>query len=125
MAQTLGITGIEVEEGRVTFRAEPAEFHYNPIGVVHGGLALTMLDSAMGCAGQTLLPAGAAYTTLELKLNIVRAVGLNVPLVRAMGQVIHVGRQMATAEGKLVGPDGTLYAHATTTCLVFEMKAPR
>ncbi len=118
MAQTLGITGIEVEEGRVTFIAEPAEFHYNPIGVVHGGLALTMLDSAMGCAGQTLLPAGAAYTTLELKANFVRPLTLDTGPVRCTGTIVHPGRTVATAEGRVVGADGKLYAHGTSTLLI-------
>ncbi len=83
----------------MTFIVEPAEFHYNPIGVVHGGLALTMLDSAMGCAGQTLLPAGAAYTTLELKANFVRPLTLDTGLVRCTGTIVHPGRTVATAEG--------------------------
>ena len=118
MAQTLGITGIEVEEGQVTFTAEPAEFHCNPIGVVHGGLALTMLDSAMGCAGQTLLPAGAASTTLELKANFVRPLTLDTGPVRCTGTIVHPGRTVATAEGRIVDADGKLFAHGSSTLLI-------
>jgi len=97
--------------------------HYNPLGTVHGGWFATLLDSAVGCAVHSTLPAGKAYTTLELKLNIVRALTDAVPLVRAEGKVLHAGRQVATAEGRLVGPDGRLYAHATTTCLIFDQPA--
>jgi uncharacterized protein (TIGR00369 family) len=92
------------------------------MGSVHGGWFATLLDSAVGCAVHTTLPAGRAYTTLELKINIVRALTDRVPLVRAEGQVVHVGRQTATAEGRLVGHDGRLYAHATTTCLIFDLR---
>ncbi len=94
------------------------------MGGMHGGWYATLLDSAVGCAVHTAMPAGRGYTTLELKLNIVRAVSLEVPLVRAEGKVIHVGRQTATAEGRLVDAHGKLYAHATTTCLVFELRQP-
>ena len=87
---------------------------------MHGGWFATLLDSAVGCAIHTTLPAGKAYTTLELKVNMVRALTDGVPLVRAEGKVIHAGRQVATAEGRIVGPDGKLYAHATTTCLIFD-----
>ncbi len=125
IGQTMDFVLVHVEHGQAVFQGAPSAKFLNPMGSMHGGWYATLLDSAVGCAVHTTMPVGRAYTTLELKLNIVRAVGLNVPLVRAMGQVIHVGRQMATAEAKLVGPDGTLYAHATTTCLVFEMKAPR
>jgi uncharacterized protein (TIGR00369 family) len=90
------------------------------MGTVHGGWFATMLDTAMGCAVHSTLPAGKAYTTLELKLNLVRALTDAVPLVRAEGRLVHGGRQVATAEGRLVGPDGKLYAHASTTCLVFD-----
>jgi uncharacterized protein (TIGR00369 family) len=90
---------------------------------VHGGWFATLLDSALGCAVHSALPAGKGYTTLELKVNIVRALTDAVPLVRAEGKLIHLGRQMATSEARLVGPDGKLYAHGTTTCLVFDQTA--
>jgi uncharacterized protein (TIGR00369 family) len=94
------------------------------MGTIHGGWYATLLDSALGCAVHTMMPAGRGYTTAELGVNLVRAIGPKVTRVRAEGRVIHCGRQLATAEGRIVGPDGTLYAHATTTCLVFEMKSP-
>ncbi|HEX8852033.1 MAG TPA: PaaI family thioesterase [Pyrinomonadaceae bacterium] len=109
----------ELEEGRAVFTAEPAEYHYNPIGVVHGGLAATLLDSAMGCAVHSMLPAGAGYTTLEIKVNYLRALTAETGEVRCEGRVIHVGRRSATAEGKVTDAAGKLYAHATTTCIIF------
>jgi uncharacterized protein (TIGR00369 family) len=105
------------------FQGRPNRRHYNPMGTVHGGWFATLLDSAVGCAIHTTLPAGKGYTTLELKVNMVRPLNDSVPLVRAEGKVIHAGRQVATAEGRIVGPDGKLYAHATTTCLIFDHSA--
>ena len=119
---TLQFWLVEAQFGHAEFQGKPAFEHYNPLGGVHGGWMATLLDSCVGCAVHTLLPAGKAYTTLELKINIVRALTDRVPLVRAEGRVIHGGNQVATAEGKLVGPDGKLYAHATTTCLVFDAR---
>jgi uncharacterized protein (TIGR00369 family) len=119
IAALLGMSIAEVEEGRVVFTVRPAEYHYNPIGVVHGGLAATLLDSAMGCAVHSTLPAGTGYTTLEIKVNYVRALTSEIGDARAEGIVIHRGGRVATAEGRLVGPDGALYAHATTTCIIF------
>jgi uncharacterized protein (TIGR00369 family) len=87
---------------------------------VHGGWFATLLDSAVACAVHSLLPAGKAYTTAELKINIVRPLTDRVPLVRAEGAIIHFGGRMATAEGRLTGPDGKLYAHASTTCFIFD-----
>jgi uncharacterized protein (TIGR00369 family) len=109
----------ELGEGRAVFTTEPAEYHYNPIGVVHGGLAATLLDSAMGCAVHSMLPAGAGYTTLEIKVNYVRPLTAETGEVRCEAQVIHVGGRTATAEGKVIDAAGKLYAHATTTCLIF------
>jgi uncharacterized protein (TIGR00369 family) len=119
IAVLMGMSIAEIEEGRVVFAAQPAEYHYNPIGVVHGGLAATLLDSAMGCAVHSTLPAGTGYTTLEIKVNYVRALTSTSGEVRAEGTVIHRGGRVATAEGRLVGADGTLYAHGTTTCIIF------
>ena len=118
MITLMGMTLATVEEGRVVFTVEPAEYHYNPIGVVHGGLAATLLDSAIGCAVQTLSPAGVAYTTVELKVNYVRALRSGMGVVSGEGTVLHFGRQVALAEARLTGPDGKLYAHATSTCLI-------
>ena len=109
----------ELSEGHAVFLVEPAEYHYNPIGVVHGGLAATLLDSAMGCAIHSTLPAGAAYTTLEMKVNFIRAMTAETGEVRGEANVIHVGARTATAEGRIVDRGGKLYAHATTTCIIF------
>lgn len=120
---TLDFCLVHAEPGVAIFQGRPGLAHYNPLGSVHGGWFATLLDSAVGCAVHTTLPAGKGYTTLELKLNIVRALSDRVPLVRAEGRVVHAGRQVATAEGRLVGHDGKLYAHASTTCLVFDARA--
>ncbi len=124
IATTLDFLVISVAEGTATFQGTPSESHFNPMGTVHGGWFATLLDSALGCAVHTLMPPGRAYTTAELSVNIVKALTPKVQRVRAVGRVIHCGRQLATAEAQLVGPDGTLYAHATTTCLVFDVKSP-
>jgi uncharacterized protein (TIGR00369 family) len=108
----------ELSEGSAVFTAEPAEYHYNPIGVVHGGLSATLLDSAMGCAVHSTLPAGASYTTLELKVNFVRPLTAETGRVRCEARVIHVGGRTATAEGKVFDDGGQLYAHGTTTCII-------
>ncbi len=122
IGQTLDFIAVHVEPGVAIFQGKPGFAHYNPLGTVHGGWFATLLDSAVGCAVHSSLPAGKGYTTLELKLNIVRALTDRVPLVRAEGRVVHGGKQVATAEGRLVGPDGKLYAHATTTCLIFDAR---
>ena len=109
---------VEVGEGRAVFAVDPAEYHYNPIGVVHGGLAATLLDSAMGCAVHSTLPAGAGYTTLEIKVNFIRAMTADTGRVRCEAKVVHVGGRTATAEGRVVDEAGKLYAHGSTTCLV-------
>ncbi|WP_311220776.1 MULTISPECIES: PaaI family thioesterase [unclassified Acidovorax] len=123
IAQTLDFSLIEVAEGSAIFQGTPGVAHLNPMGTVHGGWFATLLDSALGCAVHTRMPAGRGYTTAELGVNIVKALTPKVPRVRAEGRVIHCGRQLATADARLFGPDGTLYAHATTTCLVFELPA--
>jgi uncharacterized protein (TIGR00369 family) len=123
IAKTLDFLLIEVSDGRAVFQGTPGPGHLNPLGTIHGGWYATLLDSALGCAVHTKLPPGRGYTTAELGVNLVRAIGAKAPRVRAEGKVIHCGRQLATAEARLYGPDGTLYAHATTTCLVFEMPA--
>ncbi|GAC1604852.1 MAG: PaaI family thioesterase [Ramlibacter sp.] len=122
IARTLDFLLMEVDDGRALFQGTPGPAHLNPMGGIHGGWYATLLDSALGCAVHTKMPVGRAYTTAELGVNLVRAIGTKAPRVRAEGKVIHCGRQLATAEARLYGPDGTLYAHATTTCLVFEMR---
>jgi uncharacterized protein (TIGR00369 family) len=124
IGDTLDFVVIRVEPGFAVFQGKPRSRHYNPMGTVHGGWFATLLDSAVGCAVHSTLAAGKAYTTLELKLNIVRALTEAVPLVRAEGRLVHAGRQVATAEGRLFGPDGKLYAHASTTCLIFDQPSP-
>jgi len=109
---------VEVEPGHAVFEIKTGEQHYNPIGVVHGGIAMTLLDSAMGCAVQTQMPAGGGYTTLEAKTNLVRAITAETGTLRAIGKLVHVGKRVATAEGRLEDAAGKLYAHATTTCLI-------
>jgi uncharacterized protein (TIGR00369 family) len=119
IAVTMGFEGCEAEEGRAVFRSEPAEYLYNPIGVVHGGFAMTLLDSALGCAVHTTLSRGAWYTTLETKVNLVRPVTMNTGPVRCEGVVISRGRRVATAEGRLIAErTGKVLAHGTTTCLI-------
>ena len=121
IARTLNFTVVEISTGMAIFQGEPLAEHLNPLGTIHGGWAATMLDSALGCSVHTMMPPGRGYTTAELGVNYVKALTPKVQRVRAIGKVIHCGRQLATAEARLVGPDGTLYAHATTTCLVFEL----
>ena len=123
IAQTLSFTLVEVDDGRAVFQGTPGPEHLNPMGTVHGGWYATLLDSALGCAVHSKMPVGRGYTTAELGVNLVKSIPLKVQRVRAEGKVLHCGRQLATAEARLYGPDGTLYAHATTTCLVFEMPA--
>lgn len=123
IGDTLDFVPIHIEPGAAVFQGRPQRRHYNPLGTVHGGWFATLLDSAVGCAVHSTLPAGKGFTTLELKINMVRPLNDRVPLVRAEGKVIHAGRQVATAEGRIVGPDGKLYAHATTTCLIFDHPA--
>jgi uncharacterized protein (TIGR00369 family) len=116
---TMAITGGEVEEGRAVFEGEPGEFLYNPIGVVHAAFAMTILDSAMGCAVHTTLAVGERYTTLETKVNFVRAITAETGPVRCEGVVVHRGGRIATAEGKLFAKgSGKLLAHGTSTCMV-------
>jgi uncharacterized protein (TIGR00369 family) len=118
IAALLGMRLAEVEDGRAVFECLPGEQHYNPIGVVHGGLAMTLLDSAMTCAVQTRAPAGTGFTTVEAKTNFVRPITAATGPIRAIGTLLHAGSRLATAEGRIVDAAGKLYAHATTTCIV-------
>ena len=113
-----------IEEGRVIFEGTPGEWAYNPIGTVHGGYPATLLDSALGCCIHTMLPKGMAYTTVELKVNMVRAITSQTGTLVCEGKVVHMGRSLATAEARITGKsDGKLYGHGSTTCFVFPMKA--
>jgi len=118
IGETLDFNLAAVEEGRVTFAATPAEYHYNPMGSVHGGYAGTLLDSAMGCAVHTTMPAQVGYTTLEFKINLVRPMTKDTGPINVEGWVVHGGRSMVTGEGRIVDQNGKLYAHGSTTCLV-------
>jgi len=119
MCETLGFHLIEVDPGRAVFEGMPGFRHYNPFGVVHGGFAATVLDSALGCAVVTTLPKGEAFTTLELKVNLVRAVTKDTGPVRAEARILHRGRTIATGDADLKDAAGKLYAHASTTCMIF------
>jgi uncharacterized protein (TIGR00369 family) len=119
IGELLGFAPVEAEPGRVVFELVPSERHYNPIGSVHGGVAATLLDSAMSCAVHTTLPAGTGYTTLEMKVNFVRAVTMDSGPLRCEGEVVHSGSRICTASGRLFeARTGKLVAHGTTTCFV-------
>ncbi len=116
---TMGFTLVEVEEGFAAFEGEPSSRVLNPMGAVHGGWALTLIDSACGCAGHTTLPAGVGYGTVETKVNFVRPIAPDVGTLRAEGRVLGLGRTLITAEAKLIGKrNGKLYAHGTSTCMI-------
>ena len=119
ICETLGIRLSHVELGKVMFDYTPSFAHYNPLGSVHGGIAATLLDSVMGCCIHTTLKAGTGYTTVEIKVNYVRAMSDKTGPVKAEGKIINVGSRIATSEGRLVDASGKLLAHGTTTCLIF------
>jgi len=120
MNETMNMTLLEVSNGRAVFQGIPLLQHYNPLGTVHGGWFAALLDSAMGCAVQTTLPAGQSYTTAQLNMNIVRSASQKTGPLRAIGTVIHGGRQISTAKARIEDERGRLYAHATTTCFIFD-----
>ncbi len=115
----MDLTIADIAEGKVIIQTVPAEFHYNTIGVVHGGLAATLLDTAMACAIHATLASHVAYTTLELHVNYVRPMTEATGPVQGIGEVLHRGSRVATAAGRIVDAMGKLYAHATTTCMIF------
>jgi uncharacterized protein (TIGR00369 family) len=123
IAALVGLSMAEVDEGRIVMRLTPAEYHYNPIGTMHGGILATLLDSVMGCAVHSRLPKGRAYTSLEIKVNYVRAVTNDSGELSAEGTVVHAGRQSAIAEAKVIDAKGRLCATASTTCLLFDLPA--
>jgi uncharacterized protein (TIGR00369 family) len=126
IAHTLGFILIEIEQGRAVFESYPGEHHYNPIGVVHGGLAATLLDSATGCAVQSTLPAGSGYTTIELKTNFLRPITHDTGRILCEAEVVHRGATIATAEGRIYAEaTGKLLAHGTSTCLIFDRNGNR
>lgn len=121
IAKALNFRLTEVEPGRAVFTGQPAFDYYNPIGSVHGGYAATLLDSCMGCAVHSALPVGMSYTTLEIKVSFLRPMLETTGSVRAEGKVISTGKRVGTAEGRIVDAEGKLYAHGTTTCLIFPL----
>lgn len=118
IARLMDIRLAEIARGRAVFSGTPQEFHYNPLGSVHGGYAATLLDSAMGCAVHSTLDPGDIYTTLEFKINFLRALTHETGEVRGIGTVINATRTTALAEGRIEDAAGKLYAFATTTCLI-------
>jgi uncharacterized protein (TIGR00369 family) len=119
IARALDFTLVAASLGFARFESVAAEFHYNPIGVVHGGFACTLLDSALGCAIMSTLDADHAYTTVQLNVNLTRAITRDTGRVIAEAHVVQRGSRVATAEAKLTDTAGKLLAHATTTCMVF------
>jgi uncharacterized protein (TIGR00369 family) len=123
IALLLGMSLVEVSRGHAVFTLDVGEHLYNPMGSVHGGIFCTLLDSAMGCAVHSTLAQGKGYTTLELKVNLVKALNMGTPAVRCEGKVLSSGRRVATASAQILGPDHTLFAHATTTCLILDYQS--
>ena len=121
LADVLGFRLEQIEEGHVVVTLEPAEYHYNPMGVLHGGMAATLFDSSLGCAVQTMLPAAHAAPTMQLQVNYVRPISVRTGKVFCSGRVIHIGKRSAIAEGRLTDTNGKLYAHATGTFIVTEL----
>jgi uncharacterized protein (TIGR00369 family) len=117
----LGCEIESVEEGKVVFALDPGERHYNPFGVLHGGVAASLFDSALGCAVQSVLPQGRSAPTMELHINYIRPVTVGTGRIRCSGEIVHVGKRSAIAEGRLVDKDGKLYAHATGTFVISEL----
>ena len=111
----------EIEAGRAVFEGAPHRKFYNPLGTIHGGFISTLLDSAMACAIHSTLEAGKGSTSVEIKVNFTRPIFEKTGTLRAIGETISVGRQIATADGKLIGADGKIYAHGTTTCFIFDL----
>ncbi|MFB8027856.1 PaaI family thioesterase [Streptomyces sp. NPDC056465] len=123
VSEAVGFELDEVEKGRVVFTLVPGEEHYNPIGSMHGGIYATLLDSAAGCAVQSTLPPGMAYTSLDLTVKFLRRVTVDTGTVRAIGTVVSAGRQTALAQAQLVDATGRVLAHATSTCMLFPLPA--
>jgi len=119
MVKLLGMHLTSVDEGRVVLEATPQPEHENGLGIAHGGFAATMLDTALSCAVNTVMPAGKVFTTLEMKIHYIRAISRRAGTLTCVGSVVHAGRTTATAEGRIVDADGKLYAHGTVTCILF------
>lgn len=124
IARTMGFILAEVEPGRAVFEGTPTADFYNPLATIHGGWHATILDSALGCSVHTLIKAGQGYTTVEMKVNYVRALQPDAGLLRCEGKVIHAGSRIATSEARLIDAKGRLIAHGTETCMIFEARPP-
>ncbi|MGC0208072.1 MULTISPECIES: PaaI family thioesterase [Streptomyces] len=125
IARALGFTLEEAEHGRAVFALVPGEEHYNPIGSVHGGVYATLLDSAAGCAVQSALPLGTAYTSIDLNVKFLRPVTVDSGKIRAVGTILNLGRRTALAQAELRDSDDRLLAHATSSCMLFPVPADR
>jgi uncharacterized protein (TIGR00369 family) len=119
IAKLIGYQIVDIENGRAVFKLKPAEYHYNPFATVHGGIASTILDTAMTAAVLSTLPAGQGCSTLEIKVNFIRPITGQTGELHCQAKTIHVGSRIATAEGKLKDKRGKLYAHAVSTCMIF------
>ncbi|WP_405093587.1 PaaI family thioesterase [Micromonospora sp. NBC_01392] len=124
ISNLIDISRMEADEGRVVVELLPQEFHYNPLGTVHGGVLSTLLDTAAGCAVHTTLPAGVGYTSLDLNVKFLRPVTVTSGMLRCEGTVLQRGRRTALAEARLTDPTDRLVAHATSTCLLFPLETP-
>lgn len=118
ISNLMNIKGVSANPGETIFEVLPEEYHYNPIGMVHGGLMATLMDSAMGCAVQTKLPAGTGYSTIDLQVTYIKSASKDTGMLTCTGSVLHVGGKIATAYAEVRDREGTLYAHATTTCII-------
>ena len=125
VAELVGFEVVSAGDGHCTMKFEAQQRHANPMGTLHGGILCDVVDGAMGMAFFTTLEPGESFTTLELKINFVRPLTREAGVVRCEGRVVHAGNRTATAEGRITGPDGKLYAHGTTTCIVIEDKSGR
>jgi uncharacterized protein (TIGR00369 family) len=122
VAELLDFRGTVVEDGRVEFEMQVGEFHYNPLNIVHGGMTTALLDTVLGCAVMTKLPAGVSYTTTDLHVHFVRAVTVASGPLRAEGNVVHFGSRIATSEGRVFDTKGKLVVHGTCTCLILNTR---
>jgi uncharacterized protein (TIGR00369 family) len=120
LVKTLDFGVDQIEKGKVVFSFLPQEFHYNPLGSVHGGVISALLDSAMGCTLHSVLEAGKGYTTLELKTNFLKAITIKTGLLKATGKILHIGSRTALLEADITDSSGKIYAHGTSTCLILK-----
>ena len=118
MGTLMNIRLVQAERGYIVFEGTPEEYHYNPLGTIHGGFAATLLDSAMGCCVHSCLDTGDRYTTLDIKVNYLKALTVDTGQVRGIAKIVHVGKTIALAEARVVDASDVIYAHATSTCVI-------